>query len=155
MRHKGMQQSQCRREHKIHHCQGRSLFRFVRAENISLGRFNKPVAVIAPDKIIEVLGDHVEMIFAIRGLDCVDCLVQASEHFHGVNRYRLSIDFWWCLTRPAHLTKPSDIPELRREDTAFLDLSFIEANVLPSRRDAHQTKSQAVGTVLVDYSQRM
>ena len=86
MRHKGMQQPQCRREHNIHHRQRRFLFRFVRAENVSLGRFNKPVAVITPDKIIEMLGDQVEVIFAIRGLDCVDCLIQPSEHFDGVDR---------------------------------------------------------------------
>ena len=58
MRHEGMQQPQCRREHNIHYCQRRFLFRFVLAENVSLGRFNKPVAVIAPDKIIEMLGDQ-------------------------------------------------------------------------------------------------
>jgi hypothetical protein len=52
-----MQQSHCRREHNIHDCQNGFLFRFVGAEDVSLSRFNKPVAVIAPDKIIELLGD--------------------------------------------------------------------------------------------------
>ncbi len=64
--------------------------RFVFAENVSLGRFNKPIAVIAPDKIIEMLGNHVEVIFAIRRLDCVDCLIQPSEHFDGVKIDRVA-----------------------------------------------------------------
>src|SRR4029077_8278292 len=38
---------------------------------------------------------------------------------------------------------------------AFLDLSFIESNVLPSRCDTHQTKSQTVGTVRVDQLERI
>src|SRR4029453_300722 len=86
VRHKGMQQSQNCREDKIHHRHRRFLFRFVRAENVSLSRFNKPVAVITPDKIVEMLGDHVELIFAIRGLYYVDCLIEPREHFDGKDR---------------------------------------------------------------------
>ena len=75
MWHEGMEQSQDCREHKIHHCQGRSLFGFVLAENVSLGGFDKPVAVIAPNKIIKPLRDGIELVFAIRGVDGVDCVV--------------------------------------------------------------------------------
>ena len=54
-----------------------------------------------------------------------------------------------------HLTKTRDVPEFRRKVSAFLDLSFVEPNVLSRRRDAHQTKSQAVGAVFVDQLQRI
>src|SRR6266487_5764378 len=54
-----------------------------------------------------------------------------------------------------HLTEPGNVPEFCREVAAFLNLSFIEANVLSRRRDAHQTESQAVGTVLVDQLERI
>src|SRR4029077_15154202 len=39
--------------------------------------------------------------------------------------------------------------------SAFLDLSFVEPNVLSRRRDAHQTKSQPVRAVLVDQLERI
>src|SRR5947207_15595298 len=54
-----------------------------------------------------------------------------------------------------HLTKTRDVPEFRRKVSAFLNLSFIEPNILASGRDAHQTKSQAVGAVLVDQLERI
>src|SRR5437867_9266182 len=121
MWHEGMQQPQCRREHKIHHCQGRSLFRFILAENVSLGRFNKPITIIAPDEIIEMLGDQIEVIFAIRRLDCVDCLIHASEHFDGVDR-ESSASLRLARKRDAratlHLAKTSYVPELGRKVTA-------------------------------------
>src|SRR6476646_1968710 len=49
-----------------------------------------------------------------------------------------------------HLTESSHVPELGRKITAFLDLRFIEPNVLSRRRDPHQAKSQTVRTVLAD-----
>src|SRR6476469_10973460 len=54
-----------------------------------------------------------------------------------------------------HLAKTRDVPEFRRKVSAFLDLSFIEPNVLAGGRDAHQTKSQTVGAVLVDQLERI
>src|SRR5213078_971866 len=46
-------------------------------------------------------------------------------------------------------------PEFCREVTAFFYLFLVEANVLAGGRDAHQTKSQAVGAVLVDQLERI
>jgi len=54
---------------------GPNSFWFVLAENISLGGFDKPVAVIAPNKIIKPLRDGIELVFAIRGVDCVDGVI--------------------------------------------------------------------------------
>ena len=150
-----MQQSQYRRQHKVHDCQRRLFLRFVLTKNVSLGRFNKPVAIIAPNKIVEALRDYIELIFAVCSLDCVDCLVQARQHFDGKDRQRLSIDFWRGIARTMHLTKARDIPKLRREVTAFFDLFLVEANVLACGRDAHQTKPQAVGAVFVDQLERI
>src|ERR1043166_5199095 len=65
------------------------------------------------------------------------------------------MDFWCWLTRAVHLAKPRDVPEFRREVSAFLDLSFIEPNVLSRRRDAHQSKSQAVRAILIDQLERV
>src|SRR5882724_6846159 len=155
MWHKGMEQSQNCRERKIHHCQGRSLFGFVLAENFSLGRLNKPVAVIAPDKIIEMLRDQIEVIFAIRGLYRIDCLVEPREHFDGIDRQLLSVDLWRSIARAVHLAKTRNVPEFRRKVSAFLDLSFIKPNILASGRDAHQAESQSVGAVLVYQLERI
>src|SRR4051812_42806848 len=54
-----------------------------------------------------------------------------------------------------HLAKTRNIPELRRKVTTLFDLSLIESNVLSRRRDAHQTESQTVGSVLVDQLERI
>src|SRR3954463_15755346 len=63
---------------------------------------------------------------------------------------------FWCSTAgPVYLTKSRNIPKLGRKVSAFFDLSFIESNVLSGRGDAHQTKSQAVGAVLVDQLERI
>src|SRR2546428_13100167 len=130
MGHKRVEQSEDRREYKIHHRQCRFLLRLVFAENVSLGSLNKPVAIIAPNKVIEALRDRVELIFAIRSVDYVDRLVQTREHFDGVNGQRLLIDCWRSLARAMHLTKAGDVPEFCREVTAFLDLFFVEPDIL-------------------------
>src|SRR5207237_6340472 len=57
--------------------------------------------------------------------------------------------------RPVHLSKACDVPKLRRKVAAFLDLFFVEANILPARSDPHETKSQSVRTVLVDQFKRI
>ena len=49
-----------------------------------------------------------------------------------------------------HLPEARDIPKFRREVSAFFDLLFVEANVLASGSDAHQTEPQAIGTILVE-----
>src|SRR5207249_1423711 len=54
-----------------------------------------------------------------------------------------------------HLTKARDVPEFRREVAAFLDLFFIEPNVLARWRDPHETKAQSVGSVFVDQLKRI
>ena len=76
------------------------LFSLRLAENVSLGRFNKPVAIVAPEKIVETLRDHVELVFAIRRLDCVDRFIQPRQHFDGIDRKRLNVDFRCCIARP-------------------------------------------------------
>src|SRR5438067_13929360 len=56
---------------------------------------------------------------------------------------------------PVHLTQTRDIPELRGEIATLCDLFFVEANILTAGRDAHQTKSQAVGTVFINQLERI
>ena len=55
-----MQQAHDRGEHVIHHRQCGFLPRFIFAEDFRLGRLYEPVAVIAPDKIVEALGDRTD-----------------------------------------------------------------------------------------------
>src|SRR6266550_1761881 len=62
----------------------------------------------------------------------------------------LLIDCRRGITWTLYLTKTRNVPEFRRKVSAFLDLSFIEPNILASGRDAHETKSQAVGAVFID-----
>src|SRR5947207_16013670 len=64
-------------------------------------------------------------------------------------RFRLSCAW------PMHLPKTSSIPKLGREVTAFFDLFFIETNILTARRNANETKSQAVRTVLANQFKRI
>src|SRR6266446_7890619 len=59
-----MEQAQKSREHKIHHRQRGFFPRPICAENLRLGRFHKPVAIIAPEKIVETLGHGVSTIFS-------------------------------------------------------------------------------------------
>src|SRR3954466_11079210 len=118
MRHKWMEQPQRCGKNQIHHRERGFLFGFVRAENVGLGRFDKPVAVITPDKIIEMLSDYVEVIFTIRRLDCVDCLIQTSEHFDAVDR-ESSASLRLARKRNTratlHLAKPRGVPKFCRE----------------------------------------
>ena len=70
-----MQQSQDGREHKIHCGQRRFFTGLVVAEDFGLGRFNKPIAVIAPNKIIKALPDRVELVIAIRHVNPINRFV--------------------------------------------------------------------------------
>ena len=56
---------------------------------------------------------------------------------------------------PVHLTQTRDIPELRGEIATLFDLFFVVANILTAGRDAHQTKSQAVGAVFINQLERI
>ncbi len=129
--------------------------RFVLAENFRLRCFDKPVAIIAPDEIVKTLRDGIELIFAIRRFDCVDRLVQSRENFDGVDRQRRVVDLRRGIARSVHLPKARGIPKFCRKVSAFFDLFFIEADVLTARRDAHETKAQPVGAILVDQLQRV
>jgi hypothetical protein len=120
------------------------------AENFGLRSFNKPVAIIAPDKVIKPLCDRIELIFAISGFDGVNRFVQARNQFQGVNRQRLIIDSWSSIAWPMHLPEASDVPKFGCEITAFLDLLFIKGNVLSAWCDAHQTKAQSVCSIPCD-----
>src|SRR5438309_872908 len=59
------------------------------------------------------------------------------------------------LRSAVHLAKARHIPKFGREITAFLDLFFVEPNVLTARRDPHQTETQAVSAVFVDQVERI
>ena len=85
VRHERMQQPHDRGQHVIHHRQRGFLLRFVLAENVGLGRFHEPVAVIAPDKIVEPLRDRIELVITIRFFNRVDRFVQSRQHFHSVD----------------------------------------------------------------------
>ena len=54
-----------------------------------------------------------------------------------------------------HLPQTRDIPELCGKIAAFFDLLFVEPNVLTTWRDAHQTKSQAVGAIFLNQLERI
>ena len=81
-----MKQSQDRGKHDVHDRERRFLPRFVVAKDFRLGRFDEPIAVIAPEKIVEPLRDLIEPIFAIRGLDRVDRFIQSRQHFDREDR---------------------------------------------------------------------
>src|SRR5438045_5798489 len=136
-----MQQPQYRGKHKVHYRQHRLLLRLVAAEDFRLGGFNEPIAVIAPDKVVKALCYHVELIFAVSSFDCVDGFVQAGEQFQGVDRYCLVVDFWSDLAWSMHLPEARHVPKFRREVSAFFDLLWVEANILTSVSNAHQTKA--------------
>src|SRR5205809_957957 len=54
-----------------------------------------------------------------------------------------------------HLPKASSVPKFGREVAPFLDLLFIEADVLAAWRNAHETKAQTVRAILVDQLERV
>src|SRR6266513_1427083 len=110
-----MQQSQYRGKDKVHYRQRGFLLRPVAAEDFRLGGFNEPIAVIAPDEVVNALCDHVELIFVVSSFGCVDGFVQAGEQFQGVDRYRLVVDFWSDLAWSMHLPEARHVPKFRRE----------------------------------------
>src|SRR6266487_5001593 len=125
-----MQQPQYRGKHKVHYRQHRLLLCLIFAEDVCLSGFEEPVAIIAPDKIVKALRDGIELIFAISAFNCLDCFVQPSEQFQGVDRYCLVVDIWNDIARSMHLPEASDVPKFRREVSTFFDLLFVEANIL-------------------------
>src|SRR4030088_569402 len=54
-----------------------------------------------------------------------------------------------------HLPEPHRVPKFRGEVAAFLDLFFVETNVLPARRNPHKTEAQPVGAVLINQLERI
>jgi len=126
-----------------------------RAENLRLGRFHEPIAIIAPEEIVKPLPDNIELVFAIPRVERVDRFVQSGEDFDRVDRQQLIVDFRIGRAGAMHLAKTRRIPKLGREIASLFDLLFIEANVLAARRDTHETEAQTVRAVLVDQIERI
>ena len=144
-----------RGKNEIHDGERRFLARFVLAEDFRLGRFDEPIAIIAPEKIVEPLRDLVELIFAISGLDRANRFIEARQNFDRIDRQRVIVDLRRGLARTMHLPKTRGVPKLGREIAAFLDLLFVEANVLPARRNPHQTEAQTVRAIFLDQVERI
>ena len=153
--HERMEQPQKSGENEIHHRQNRFLPRLVVAENFRLRRFDEPIAIIAPEKIVESLGDLVEFVFAIRRFGRDQQFIETRQHFDRVDRKRVFLQTRRRLARPVHLAKARGVPKLGREIAALLDLLLIERDVLPARRDPHQAKAQTVRAILRDQIERI
>src|SRR5437868_14312074 len=54
-----------------------------------------------------------------------------------------------------HLPKTRDVPKLGRKVTAFLDLLFIEANVLATWRSPNQSEAQTICAILCHQGERI
>src|SRR5205814_4311141 len=77
MRHERMKQPQDRVENVIHYCECGFFLRIVLAANVALRSLDKPVAVIAPNKIVQSLRDRIELVIAISRFDHINRLIQA------------------------------------------------------------------------------
>src|SRR5450432_3301067 len=139
-----MEQTEKSRQNEIHHRQHRSLARLVVAEDFRLRRFDEPIAIITPEKIVEPLGDLIEFVFAISGFGRGKQLVETGENFDRIDGKRGFLETRHCLTWAMHLSKARGIPKLRRKIAAFLDLLLIKGNILSAWCDAHQTEAQSV-----------
>src|SRR5438477_11852381 len=54
-----------------------------------------------------------------------------------------------------HLTETRRVPQLRGKVPPFFDLFFVEANVLPARRNSHQAKTQTIRSVFRNQIERV
>src|SRR3954469_15107611 len=122
MRHERMKEAEKPAEHQVHYAEDGFLARFVFAENIGLRRFDEPIAVIAPEEIVESLRHFVELVFAVSVLDRDEQLVEARQDFDRVNGKRLGIEPGLRFARTMHLAEAGGVPKLRGEVPAFLDL---------------------------------
>ena len=145
-----MEKTRNRGQNVIHHRQRGIFSRFIFAEDFGLRCFNEPVAVIAPDKIVEPLRDCVELVIAIRFFDCVDRFVQSRQNFDREDRQFLWIDLRRSGARSVHLPEPGDVPKFGGEVAPFFDLFFVEPNVLTARSDPHQAETQTVRSIFID-----
>ena len=74
-----MKQAQKSGQHIVHHRQHRFLARLVFAKDLRLGRFDEPIAIVAPEEIVQALRYLVELVFAIRGFGRRQQLVKTSQ----------------------------------------------------------------------------
>src|SRR5256714_12009017 len=51
-----------------------------------------------------------------------------------------------------HLAEARCVPKFRGEVVSFLDLLFVERDVLSDRRDPHQAEAQSIGAIFPDQS---
>src|SRR5205823_12542610 len=54
-----------------------------------------------------------------------------------------------------HLTETRRVPQLRGKVPPFFDLFFVEANVLPARRNSHQAETQTIRSVFRNQIERV
>ena len=99
--------------------------------------------------------DFVELVFAIRVLDGNQQLVEPRQDFDRVDRKGLLVNLRIRFAGAMHLAKARGVPKFRREVPAFLDLLFVERNVLADRRDPHQAEAQSIRTVFRDQIERV
>ena len=129
-----------------------------------LAVFHEPVAVIAPDEVVELLGDGIKLVAPIGRLDRVDGFVQAGQNLDPRDQISYRGKFPTCPVIRSqvgnwrhilHLPEPAGIPKFGGEIAAFFDLFLVESNVLPARGDSHQAEPQAVGAIFIDQLERV
>ena len=76
-----MQEAERSRQHVIHDGEGRSLFFSVGAKDVGLRRLDKPIAIVAPKEIVQLLRHEAKLVSFVRCLDAIDRLIELPEDF--------------------------------------------------------------------------
>ena len=114
------------------------------ADDVGLGRFHEPVAVIAPEEFVEPLRRLAEPEILVRRLDGDLRVAQLALDVEHVGRGPVGDARAERQRGLLHLVEPGSVPDLVGEVAPLLHLLFIEADVLPLRRDPQQAEAHAV-----------
>ena len=159
MRHEGVQQGEELRQHSVHREKrdvlgdgalghAASFGHAFYAQDVGLRRFHEPVAVVAPEKVVEPLRRLVEAIFLVGRFHGDLRVAQLGLDVEDVRRGPVADARATGQRRLLHLVEAGGVPDLVGEVAAFRDLFFIEAEVLPHRGDAQQAEAHPVCAVV-------
>ena len=155
MGHERMEESQDTRENGVHDGEDRGLGGGIGAVQDGLCSLHKPVAVVAPEEVVEQSRHLVEAVALVgipeRGVHGVEL----REHVQcDVGEFMLG-EIRRGIARALHLPEAAGIPELVGEVAALLDLLLIKLDVLALRGDTNDAEAETVGAVFCDQVERI
>ena len=150
-----MQQLEGVYENIAQHLAGRLLFRRIFAIEAGLGHFNIPVAVFAPDEVIDLLGSQTQLKLLHVIAHVPDYLLQPADDPLIRNIKMLGLQAAREILGQIHGHKPGSVPDLVGKVSGGVDLLVVVAHVVSRAHPYRQAEPQGVRTIFLDDLQRI